>query len=239
MAEMPSRAKVFGWLRNQWPAVLVISFILIGLAYFLPSLPRNLGEKLSKEWLLTLAPVTAVDSASTLLHSLKADSAASLRFRQQFNSVERSIKHHGDVMVYFYKANYVTITMASIFGVGAAVLLIFVSVKGWTSSHPVLVAAFVVSAGIATLFTSFAAVYRQTQNVADNKAIYQSLIGLRRQMLTYAATGEDATGSRKTINEILHAVDLKLDTLGVIAIGFDESKIPETGALDAAKKKGP
>jgi hypothetical protein len=140
-------------------------------------------------------------------------------------------------MVYFFHANYVCITIASLFGVTAAVLLIFVSLKGWANSHVALIVAFVITAGVATLFTSVTKLYRQSENIADNKSIYQSLIGLRRQMLTYAATGEDASGAKKSVNEILHAVDLKLDTLGVVAIGFDETKIPETGALDAAKKE--
>ncbi len=177
------------------------------------------------------------------------------RLKSQLAEVGDRIKHHTDVMAFFYGAYYMSILTFSVSAAIAAIALMLVSKKGWESSNEYIVTIFFTTTVAAAFFGSSPAVFEQQQNISDNKVFAMKYLALKNEIFTYAVTSEalnyditnplplvpgsaDAAlqktpmGIASSPTEFLHYVDLQLSRDNV-AIGFDVKQVASyKGALE-------
>jgi hypothetical protein len=79
----------------------------------------------------------------------------------------------------------------------------------------------------AAYFAAFPSIYRQGQNIADNKALHLRCQAIENEILSYLVTGEDLHGRPREPREFIHHVDTQLAEANNIAVGFDDTKIPD------------
>lgn len=158
--------------------------------------------------------------------SLRGRAAAFTRIREQYQVAVKRQQFHFGIMSLFFTNYYTTVTLASISAIVAAIALVSISKKGWQNSHALIITAFVLSAASTAYFGALPSVFRQEQNVSDNKALFVEYSGITNEIRTYCATGEDITGKSVMPSQFAHAIDLRLGRLMQIPLGFDLSKVP-------------
>jgi hypothetical protein len=176
------------------------------------------------------------------------------RLKSQLDEVGDRIKHHTDVMAFFYAAYYMSIMTFSVSAAIAAAALMLISKGGWQSSNEYIVTIFFTTAAASAFLGSSPAVFEQQQNISDNKVFAMKYLALKNEIFTYAVTsealnydianplplvpGSDAPPQKTTMGitssptEFLHYVDLQLSRDNV-AIGFDVKQVANyKGALE-------
>jgi hypothetical protein len=147
------------------------------------------------------------------------------RLDAQLRSIRDRIKHHGDVMAYFYVNYFVAIVMVMIAGLIVAVTLFFIAQNGWTATNSYVEAIFVTASMWAAFYGLFPPVFEQQKNIADNKALFLEYKGLESEVESYLVTYLTLKGEYKKPSEFINHVDTEMDRLGNIALGFDVTKI--------------
>jgi len=148
------------------------------------------------------------------------------RLQTQLLEAQRREKMHRDIMVSFYGQYYTAVTIFSITGVLAGILLVVISKAGWGGTNQYLITAFLTLAGISLYFGTLPLVFREDQNITDNKALHFQYATLENELRSYAITGEDLTGAKKTPSDFIHYVDRQLQKFYSLPVGFDYTKVP-------------
>ncbi|HEX9940325.1 MAG TPA: hypothetical protein VGB15_24540, partial [Longimicrobium sp.] len=76
------------------------------------------------------------------------------------------------------------------------------------------------------------ALFRQEQNITDNKKLYLEYIALQNGIRTYVATGKVVENdSAMALPDFVRHVERQRMLLNLLPLGFDESKIPDYSAM--------
>jgi hypothetical protein len=197
---------------------------LVGLSILVSStVPRN-ARLDADTWLQGLTP-----KAQTQLETfsqVKGSDLERARLKDQLALSRERAKHHLTVAVYFFSNYYMAILEAFVMGAIAAVALFFITKVGYAQASPYVVTVFITATVLAAVYGAFPSVFRQSDNVAENKALYLRYIALQNEMLSYSATGLDGTGKKVTAAEYIAYVDKEFNKANNIAVGFDATKIP-------------
>jgi hypothetical protein len=218
---------------------------LVGFALFLIAVGVALGAWLnysasaaSKEWIRNLQ-FNDKSFASANLPSRVPASTEQVRLMEQFREVGGRAHMHMHVMQYFYTRYDLALLLASGAAVVAAFCLFHISKKGWDEANAYVQVLFVIAAGTALLLGVFPRLFRQDQNIADNKALYINYVALGNEIRTYLATGTAVlpTDTSVTLPEFVRYVDNRLATLNAIPVGFDETQVPDYRKLQVTETK--
>jgi len=182
------------------------------------------------EWFVT-SPLTpkAVDTAIANLATKPSEKA---RLIDQFEQVQNRIQTHANVMGFFYKQYYISLSMICGGSVIASICLFFISKSGWERVNNALINIFIVSSSTVILYGNISLVFKQEENIKDNQALYLSYFDLRNEMLSYWATQEAKTGDTIIIvpaAQFIHYIDGRLQELSQIRLGFDATGITDLG----------
>jgi hypothetical protein len=228
--------------------VLSIVGLFVAVGWLAVWQARNRAKQWTHQFLL------AVEDTLTFPAETRIPLEHQTRLKSQLAQVSGRIKHHTDVMAFFYAAYYMSIMTFSLAAAIAAVALMLVSKGGWESSNEYIVTIFFTAAAASAFFGSSPAVFEQQQNISDNKVFAMKYLALKNEIFTYAVTsealnydianplplvpGSDALpqktqmGIASTPTEFLHYVDLQLSRDNV-AIGFDVKQVANyKGALE-------
>jgi hypothetical protein len=148
------------------------------------------------------------------------------RLRQQIGEIRDRRKHHLETMATFYNNYFMSLSMALLTGTVASICLVVITRRGWASTNPYIITTFVVLSGCASLFALQPAIYKQDQNVGDNKALYLAYVGLQNEALSAIATGSDRQGQSLGGAALIHYLDAELARLNNVAVGFDTTRVP-------------
>lgn len=154
------------------------------------------------------------------------------RLDEQLQKIRARTSHHGTVMAFFYKAYYMSISVVMFAGLIAALALFFIAQNGWTGTNPYVKNVFLVMTATAAYYGLFPSVFEQQKNITDNKALFLAYKALENEVISYPLTGTNLKGEKKTPQEFINYVDVEMNRLGNIAIGFDSTKISYKGAFD-------
>lgn len=176
-------------------------------------------------WLMELAP-RKMQAPTECFCEVGATAQERDRLRSQLDLARKRADHHLTVAVYFFSNYYMAILQAFVMGALAAISLFFITKVGYAHANAYVITLFMTATALATIYGSFPAVFRQEDNVAENKALYLRYIALQNQMLSYAATGVGGEAGKVPAAEYIIRVDKELNQLNNIAIGFDASKLP-------------
>ena len=159
-----------------------------------------------------------------------------IRLNQQLLEIKKRARHHLDVTIFFYTRYYMAISLFAIVGGIAAIALLFITRFGWSGVSPYVISIFLVMSGHAAFYGAFPRIFRQEQNIADNKKLYVRYIGLQNEMESYFTTGEAIDGKKLSEGDFIHHIDQHMAKLHTFAIGFDSSKVPSyKDALEGVK----
>ncbi len=189
------------------------------------------GERRARKWIKVLTPGDNNPSLAGAPEIQPGGRALKLadpddRIVSQLAEIRIRIAHHFDVMVYFYVRYYMAILTFGVAAAMAAVTLLFISKRGIDGANPYILNLFIVTTACSAFYGAFPGVFRQEQNITDNKALYLQYVALEQEVLSYSVTGEDITGTKTTAAKFIHYVDQQLAKFNNIAIGFDPSKVP-------------
>ncbi|XHX81150.1 MAG: hypothetical protein RBJ76_14780 [Stenomitos frigidus ULC029] len=192
------------------------------------------------EWFVTssLKP-GAVDTAIANLATKPSEKA---RLIDQFEQIQNRIQTHANVMGFFYKQYYISLSMICGGSVIASICLFFISKSGWERVNNALINIFIVSSSTVILFGNISLVFKQEENIKDNQALYLSYFALRNEMLSYWATQQASTEDTKVpAAKFIHYMDGRLQELSQIRLGFDATGITSMGdqmkQLDGSSQK--
>lgn len=203
-------------------ALIVIALVSISLvvSMTIPSSKRVDADA----WLQGLTPIGAPQIES--FEKVQANEMERARLKDQLTLARERSKHHLTIAVYFFSNYYMAILQAFIMGAVAAVALFFITKVGYSQASPNVVTVFITATVLATAYGAFPTVFRQPDNVAENKALYLRYIALQNEMLTYAATGLDNSAKKVPAAEYISHIDKELNKANNVAIGFDATKLP-------------
>lgn len=159
------------------------------------------------------------------------------RMDAQLREIRDRIKHHADVMAFFYVAYFVSIVMVMVAGLLTVVTVFFIAQTGWTLTKSYVKAVFVVASMWTAFYGLFPPVFQQEKNISDNKALFLQYKTLESEVESYQATYLTIKDEPKLPREFIIHVDTEMARLGNIALGFDVSKINYQDALSLSKEK--
>jgi hypothetical protein len=187
------------------------------------------GRSIANRWTKDLQPNLQLIS-KTESHFCKLPGqppvAASARLEQDYVEIRSRMEHHLEVLAYFYANYFRAIVMGSLLGAVSAVSLFYIANKGWTNANPYVVVVFVFSAVMGAYYLSYVTIFREQENISDNKVLYLQYVALGNEILTYCATGS-TDDPQITIDKFVRQIDTQMATANNIAIGFDYTKIAD------------
>lgn len=161
------------------------------------------------------------------------------RLNEQLTDANLRMASHLNIMTFFFTRYFAAIAMISVFGAGAAVLLLLVTQKGWTAAHPLMLTALFVTTAIAVFYRAVPASFQQQQNITENKALLLRYMALEQDVRSFVVTGQLRQGLTATVNpttnEFISYVDQQLAQDNV-AVGFDDKVSPDYKAALTALK---
>lgn len=201
----------------------VIVLALFGFSWLIGEIAANtLGAE--ESWFKELAPKGQPQIES--FEQLNASNLERARLKDQLVLLRVRSQHHLTVALFFFMNYYMAILQAFVMGSVAASALFFIAKDGYGKTKSYVITVFVTATVLTTIFGAFPSVFRQSENVADNKYLYLKYIALQNEMLSYGATGMDATLKKCTPAEFIAYIDKELNQANNVAVGFDASKIP-------------
>jgi hypothetical protein len=166
-------------------------------------------------------------------NNLKATEIEKQRILEQINKLQVRQKVHINVVKFFYIEYYISISMASISAVIAAICLLLISKVGWEEAKNPTVNIFIVSSASVILFSTFIFMFKQESNITENKKLYLAYAALEDRVISYLVTNEffvnkGSSEPQKITKpaQVIQTIDSELATLNNITIGFDSTKIP-------------
>ncbi len=193
------------------------------------------------EW-LSVTPSLKTEAVNTTIANLTdTKPSEKARLMDQFEQIQDRIKTHANVMGFFYKQYYISLSMICGGSVVASICLFFISKSGWERVNNALINIFIVSSSTVILFGNISLVFEQEENIKGNQALYLSYFALRNEMLSYWATQQASTGDPIAPAKFIHYMDGRLQELSQIRLGFDATRITDLGdqmkQLDGSSQK--
>lgn len=205
------------------------TLIFIGLIVFALVVQRaeiKLADSKAEDWAKKIK-IESTTKSSLFSPAFIATDAEKGRLAQQVETIRGRAEHHFTVMKYFYSRYYMSIVEMLIFGIPAAVALLFITKDGWNDTNNQYVkTVFLTATAITAFFAAFPPVFQQNQNIADNKKLYLQYVALHDEVMSYLTLQQNINGEPKTASEFIHYLDKQLIQLNTFAIGFDDSKVP-------------
>jgi len=157
--------------------------------------------------------------------TLQLDEGEKQRLQAQYTEIHGRMKHHLEIMAEFLANYYLAINMVSILGAVSGICLFYIGSKGWTNSSIYVVTIGVYSTVAAAYYLSFVTVFKQQENISDNRILYLQYVALGNELLSYCATGTSDVTPAETPAAFIRRVDKRTALINNIAIGFDYNKI--------------
>lgn len=112
------------------------------------------------------------------------------RLRDQLSRIRRKQDFHLSLMEFFYKGYYMGIIILSFTGALAAISLVLISKKGWAATSEYVITTFFIMTCAALFYGSWAGLFKQEENITNNKILYLRYTTLENELFSYVATGE-------------------------------------------------
>jgi hypothetical protein len=180
------------------------------------------------EW-LGGAPVLTQEEINTSIAVLSPTPAERIRLVDQYRQIENRVQKHADIMGFFYRQYFISLSMICGASIVASVCLFFISKLGWERVNNALINIFIVSTSTIIFYGNISLVFKQEENIKDNQILYLGYFSLRNEMLSYWVTQQASTGDPVTPAKFIHYMDGRLQELNQIRLGFDATRITTLG----------
>lgn len=203
---------------------LLLIAALLGIILFGTWLLRDVAQGYADQWRGYLIPQTY----ATLQFPPDTTITPSdqLRLSQLHHTVQDRERLHASIMEFYYKRFFMGIITMSITGALAAIMLVIISKRGWENTDSYLITVFFIASAATVFFSSLPGVFRQDQNITDNKALLLKFMALENEVQSYAMT-----------NEALNYT-FKVEDLGATVSQPQESPAPDAKAAETPPADG-
>jgi hypothetical protein len=206
-----------------WRSLIVLG--LIALTIIIQKLSIKLAESKAEEWFKEIKGEAPSDPPA-LPSDFNASDSEKNRLLEQIRTIRGRSLHHLIVMKYFYSRYYMAISIILFTGIIAAITLLFITKKGWDQADQYVKTVFITTTALTAYFGAFPTVFKQSQNIADNKKLYLQYTALHDKVMSFLPSQENIHGESKKMSEFIHYIDKQLVQLNTFAIGFDDTKVP-------------
>jgi Calx-beta domain len=176
----------------------------------------------SRDWRKYLVPQQ--DQQLTFTEGTQITAAEQGRLKDQLERTRQRSRLHLDVMTFYYIRYYMSIIMLLLVASLAAITLVLISKRGWERTNEYIITTFFLMTAASMCFGSWPKVFRQEQNITDNKVFYLKYTSLENEILSYAATNE-------ALNHMITSDELKksliLSSTATLAPGESQGPIPK------------
>lgn len=184
----------------------------------------------ARDWTRTLLPSNAgspEERRELQIQEKTLTPTQEVRLKTQYLETRGRAIHHLEVMIFFFANYYRAIAMMMILGGIAAVALFFIANKGWSNADAYVINVFITATALTAYFGAYPSVFKQQDNISDNKRLYLQYVALGNEISSYGATGASYLPKENaTANDFIHHIDDQLAAVNDIAIGLDSSKVP-------------
>jgi hypothetical protein len=209
---------------------VLLAMSLFLMAVFASHEIRAAADRYARDWTKTLLPAergSPEETRALQIQEKLLNSTQEIRMKTQYQEIRGRAVHHLEVMIFFFANYYRAIAMMMILGGIAAIALFFIANKGWSNADGYVINVFIVATALTAYFGAFPSVFKQQDNISDNKRLYLQYVALGNEISSYAATGANYLPNEKAnANDFIHHVDDQLEAINDIAIGLDSSKVP-------------
>jgi len=206
-------------------ACLALDLLLM--TYLIACWVMRFANRRAAAWSAPLQPYlhVAVNDQPEFPGDQEIDGCRRKRLLAQYAEIQGRMLHHIEITAEFFANYYMAINMVSIMGAVAGICLLFMGSKGWEKASPYVETLWVYTTVMAAYYLSLIVVFRQQDNISDNKALYLRYVALGNELLTYCATGTSNVTPSETTEEFILRMDEQMARINNIAIGFDYTKI--------------
>ncbi len=208
---------------NSRISIVLILLLLVVLMYILFSNMKQQGRNWGEQWTKPITEYSkAVDEMLNNAKINKGTQEQQSRLKQQIDLIQSRAEVHKQIMIYLYTRYFTSIVMVATFGVILAVLLLYGSING-VRNLPLYLLAILYFVLAGTLYWgSFPLIFKQDENIAKNKELYLSYIGLENQILSYLSTDRIKPDDEDiNIREYILILDVELNKLNKLPLGFE------------------
>lgn len=158
-------------------------------------------------------------------NTISSEEAA--RIRQQFLECRAKISWHLHLTKDYFVQAYAANSAAYAAGALAALVLFWISKGGWAAANPYLLTIFAVATIGSVLYGTFPVTGKHKENIDANIGAYRQYIEIAKDIACFAATGNGKDGQGTTAAAFLHDVDVRMNSLNTVPVGYDPSKTPD------------
>jgi hypothetical protein len=173
---------------------ILLTLVLIGGIYGLDKVVKSYADHHKQEWLGYLTPtqrpgltfpVVAPDKTDFVITDYEKE-----RLSHQLERIKDKELYHLKLMEYYYTGYYMGIILLSFTTPLAAITLVLISKKGWAATSEYIITTFFIMTCASLFFGSWAGLFKQEENITENKALFLKYASLENELRSYAATGE-------------------------------------------------
>ncbi len=150
------------------------------------------------------------------------------RLEEQFDMVRNRAKTHQTIMVFYYSKYYMAITLATITGIIASLMLLIISKKGWENTNKYIITIFLTFSGLTAYFSAFPTLFDQKSNIEANKKLYANYLSLEDKILSYVVTKEGQDNKVIELNVFVHKIDVFVEKTNQLPIELNHDGIQDT-----------
>lgn len=169
------------------------------------------------------------------------------RLKQQWGEINKRIKRHKDVMIFFYQQYFISISMTSGLAIVGGICLFFITQVGWMAANPALMNVLIVTASVGLLYQKLPLMFKHDINLGANRGLYLKYIELINELTSYLATKLAKNINLQNPNQLsevdpkyfIHYIDKKLAELNQIPIEFDATRVIKLNDLKDTLKVQP
>jgi len=200
--------------------------VFISISYFILAIYANCK---SEEWFSSQVSTlsSAKSTQSTFNYQINDNQAQKSRLMTQLDQVEQNLQMHKKIVLYMYRQNYLSLSMALIVGSLSALCLVFISKNGWEKTNKALINIFVICSVGTLLYADIANIFKHEENIENNWLLYSQHEDLRNQILSYVVTKTDRKGQPIKIEEFIGNIDAQLNLLNQKPLIFDSKPLFE------------
>jgi hypothetical protein len=211
-----------------WKASLirhtVLVICLLTLVHAVGGVYAREARRIAATWYKDLSPTASKGIEN--FSAIQTTPQERERLISQLDISRLRAQHHLNVTVYFFSNYYMSLLITFVSGATAAVSLFFIVKKSWQAVNPYVITVFITTSAVATAYGAFPGVFRQQENVTENKTLYLRYVALQNEILSYSATRKNSAGELKTASEFIIYLDQEFNRVNNVAIGFDSTKVP-------------
>lgn len=168
---------------------VLLGLVLIGSIFLLDYLVGRYATSREQQWDMYLTK-TKTDLFFRKDSPVTIKEHEQDRLKDQLSKIRDKEDLHRELMEFYYKGYYMGIIILSFTAALAAITLLLISKRGWAATSEYIITTFFIMTCASLFFGSWAGLFKQEENITNNKVLYLKYSALENELFSYVTTGE-------------------------------------------------